>query len=109
MVSGGGTWQDRYGRFWPARVGEPLRVASRCTRRPEGSHRELCPGAVGFCEGCPSVPDRYPCRACGAVVEIADVEHANRVTGGFGCGGDNCPPEPKPDWHRLAEAYRVVA
>lgn len=109
MVSGGGTWQDRYGRFWPARINPPPYAPFLCTRRNEGEHRHLCPGAVGFCHGCPHVPAVTPCAACKAVVEIEDAEHANRVTGGFGCGRDNCPPEPVPAWRRIAAANRAVA
>lgn len=67
-----------------------------CTRRGHATVAlRMCPGALGFCESCPALPERAECRSCHATVEIQDVEHANRVTGGFGCGRDGCPT---PRW-----------
>jgi hypothetical protein len=78
-------------RTGPAPSPPPL-----CTRRGDGLGGRLsCPGALGYCEACPSVPEKAMCRACCAEVPIRDREHANRVTGGFGCGRDGCPP---PRW-----------
>lgn len=65
-----------------------------CTRRRGAADLSRCPGAVGFCDGCPWVPRFATCRACGHVVDLDDQEHANRVTGGFGCGRRDCPPAP---------------
>lgn len=66
-----------------------------CTRRryyDGNGNTQLCPGAVGFCEGCPHVPEAAECRACGAETRVLSPEHANRVTGGWGCGRVGCPP-----------------
>lgn len=61
-----------------------------CTRRRFGP--PTCPGAFGYCNACPRVPRFTQCPVCHSTTVVQDIEHANRITGGFGCGREGCPP-----------------